>query len=403
MNFFAFAVLIAVLVPTLISGGHVLYLLRQFYWASEEARRYALCPACHSRIELTRFKCNHCSTVNELIPTEKEIFYTQCSGCGTRLPKLPRLGREGLIAICSNENCGFPIGKNAGKYREVAIPFLGNTSTGKTAFLTAWTVYAQTQLIRDYPVKLSFPFPGGDEFAKKCRTLFATGDNVDRTHERTPLGLGMDIVPKNGTNGLRVYFYDPAGEVFDYGPNSLQHFHYYDFMEGCIFLIDPFATPELRDRYDTASVGMVASEKSIEDSCEKFIRGLYEHNLARNEYHYAYCAVVITKADAIVSTKAKDGMLDLDSQIGNKAVQKEVSNDPSLDYEDVLSEICEQKLQQWGVGHVMQLLNEHFKEVRYFSVSAFGHPPQKGVPFAPQRIELPILWLLRKQRSNLFT
>ncbi|GHT44648.1 hypothetical protein FACS189454_02650 [Planctomycetales bacterium] len=278
------------------------------------------------------------------------------------------------------------LGKNAGQFPEIAIPLVGNSSTGKTAFLAAWTVYAQTQLPRAYSVNVSFPFQGGKEFAYECRKLFDAGVNVARTSNRSPSGIGMDIVSNNGKNGLRAYFYDPAGEVFDYDPNSLQQFHYYDFMNGCLFLIDPFATPGLRHRYNTASAGIAASEKSIEDGCGKFIRGLSAHNLAYDEYHYAYCAVVITKADAF----------GLDSQIGDKAVRKQMSDNPVLHYEDVLNEICEQKLEQWGMGHTLQLLEEHFKEVRYFSVSSYGHSPQTGKPFTPKRIEMPILWLLEQ-------
>jgi hypothetical protein len=339
--------------------------------------------------------CDHCGAANELIPIENEVFYKECS-CGHRLPKVPRYGRNELIALCPNHSPAFRIGKNAGKYYEMAIPIVGNTSTGKTAYLAAWTVYTQTQLTRVYSVNVSFPFQGGIEFSNECKKRFASGVNVERTFNRSPLGIGIDIVSINDSNnGLRAYFYDPAGEVFDPDPNtdSLSQFRYYDFMDGCLFLIDPFATPGLRDRYDTVSAGIAASDKSIEDSCEKFIRGLYDHHLARNEYHYAYCAVVITKADAF----------DLDSFIGDKAVREAMSEDPSLtneDYEDVLSEICEQKLEAWGMGHVLQLLNEHFREVRCFSVSAFGHPPQKGIPFKPRRVELPILWILNKNRQN---
>jgi hypothetical protein len=383
-----------ILIVAFIYVGYILYCLQRFWWAQGQAEGWTLCPVCHSAQPLQYYLCNHCSTVNDLMPTEQKVFYGNCTSCGCRLPKLPKNGRNDLIAVCNHHNPVVLLGKNAGQLTEIIIPLVGNNSTGKTAFLTAWTVYAQTQLPRKYAVEVSFPFSGGADFANKCKKRFAAGANVERTSNRMPPGIGMDIISRHRRRGLRVYFYDPAGEVFDADTNtanSLESFHYYNFMDACLFFIDPFATPGLRHRYNTASTGIAASEKSIEDGCEKFIRGLYTHDLARDEYHYARCAVVITKADAF----------DLDSQIGDAAVKKRLASDTCLEYEDALNDICEEKLKQWGMGHVQQLLEEHFKEVRYFSVSSYGHQPKTGVPFQPQRVELPVLWLLGQSHCGI--
>ena len=375
-------------------------------WAlRKHSQFYCLCPACHRMVTPTEFAC-HCGAVQDLTPTKREIFYQQCVMCGRRLPTLPWLGRNELIALCPNpiHTARYYIGQHAGKYPDMAIPLVGNTSTGKTEFLAAWVVYVQTQLERNYPVEVSYPFQGGPEFAKECQRRFANGASAARTSDRSPVGIGMDIVSTNGKGGLRAFFYDPPGEVFDFNPNSLQQFHYYDFMNGCLFLIDPFATPGLWGHYNTASFGIAASEKSIRDGCEKFINGLREHGLARSEYHFAYCAVVITKTDAKFTNRAGSVIFSLDSQIGDEAVRKVMSNDPSLVYEDVLDEICEEKLRRWGMGGALDILEENFVEVRYFSVSAYGKnktPVESKRNFTPERVEMPILWMLNKRNPKL--
>ncbi|MCL2348398.1 MAG: hypothetical protein FWC50_09070 [Planctomycetaceae bacterium] len=392
---------VCLVVALIIAGPAVftawlLYLFFQLDWAVRHSRRYSVCPACHRIIRLTVFQCDTCGRANELIPVEKEVFYKRCS-CGKRLPKLPRNGRDELIALCPYHQPCFPVGRHSGQYPDVLIPIVGGTSTGKSAFLAAWTIYAQGQLAYQYGVDVTFPFPGGSEYAAHCNQRFQQGIPPAKTSVTNPNGLGMDIVSRTTQKGIRVYLYDPAGEVFDpmrkESESSLVPFEYYDFMDGAVFVIDPFSIPEVQKKYPHSLLdeyGIQASDKRASDSCEKFIRGLYAHNLAIDEYHYASCAVVITKADAF----------DLDSRVGKAAAQKRMAADPGLGFEDALDEACSMQLKAWGLGHVLELLESHFKEVRCFSVSAFGHSPKPGVSFAPQRIELPILWLLNKKKPK---
>lgn len=387
--FFIFA-LIAV---PLAYAAYLVFRIVQLAWVTRRAETYAVCPACHRRIPLRMFLCDQCGTVHDLVPTEEEIFHKRC-GCGKSLPKLPQNGRDNLVVVCTNHQPVFTIGRNAGKYPEMLIPIVGGTSSGKSALLAAWTVYSQQKLSIERRVGVFFPFTGGRKYAEDCLKRFSDGIPPAKTSETNPLGLGMDIVSGDKRRGVRVYFYDPAGEVFDYDPNSLQPFHYYDYMNGALFVIDPFSTPVLRNKYSREALnshGFQASDKSVADSCEKFIRGMRLHHLRMDEYHYASCAVVVTKADAF----------DLDSLIGAKAVQRRMAEDPTIRFADALDEVCSEQLRAWGMGHVLKLLDEHFKEVRCFSVSAYGHPPQAGIPFVPERVELPILWLLDKKNPKL--
>ena len=374
------------------------------YWTNQlirvqnaiaSANRNTICPTCHRFVKLQFYQCDQCGEILDLTPTEHEIDFKTCP-CGRKMPKLPGHGRNECVAICSHADCRSLLGRDAGEYPETVIPIIGGPSTGKTAFLTAWTVYAQIRLSYEQKATAEFPFPSGKEYAKHCMTLFSKGLEPQKTSNRTPDALGMDITFKNKKRNTRLYLYDPAGEVFDYNPNSLQGFRYYDFMDGAVFLIDPFSIPLLRKKYDQ-QLQIFEKESSFQvfsnrtgDYSEKFIRGLYAHDLAKDEYHYASCAVVITKADAF----------DLDSIIGDQAAKRRIADNPRIIYEDALHDICFEQLHEWGIGHVLKQLQLHFKELRCFSVSAFGHMPKSGVPFAPQRIEMPVLWLMQQKQRR---
>lgn len=362
----------------------------QFRRAARQARGRVVCPACHHKVPIRYFLCSRCGRVNDLTPTEEEIFYAACP-CGERLPKLPRLGRDRLTAVCPNHKPVAPIATGAGHWPDIVLPIVGNTSAGKSAFLAAWVVYARTELARQANLDISFPFPGGEAYADECRRRFSTGTPPRKTSDTNPLGLGMDLVAPDARRGARLYLYDPAGEVFDHNPNSLQPFHYYDYMDGAIFLIDPFATPGLRRKYSDSDLyahHFEASDKNIGDGCEKFIRGMYGHNLAPDEYHFAACAVVITKAEAF----------DLDKLIGRQAAEAYMRKHPGMAFDEALGRVCRARLRQWGLGNVVKLLESHFNAVRYFSVSSYGHMPENNAPFEPARVEMPILWLLEQNR-----
>ena len=414
MIIIAYIILAIIFIAPLVYEAHIVYLMRkqvvlddQLKWARHLAQTNRVwCPACHRKVSPIAFLCSYCSNKNILIPEEGAIFSKPCVSCRKELPTVRQCGQDKLVAFCPTSGCNYRIGKYAGKFPEVIIPIVGDMSTGKSAFITAWSFCAEKNLKSDYGVTVSYPFDGG-QYTQKCIKLFEDGEIPEKTNDFNPHGIGMDILSEPDKGGIRLHFYDAAGEVFDplreESENTLVPLKYYDCMDGVIFIIDPFSTPTLRHKYPQTlleTYGFQASNNESELSCDKFIRGLYdEHDLARDEYHYAPCAVVITKADAIIK-KGEPDELNLDTLVGNEAVRAKKKQNSSMSDEDALHEACSSQLHEWGMGRVLTLLEEHFKEVRCFSVSAFGHLPQRGVPFVPQRIELPVLWLLRMQKHK---
>ena len=317
------------------------------------------------------------------------------------------------MAICPTPGCGHELGKNQGRHEEFIIPIIGGPSAGKTTFMDAWVVTACRTFTRKY--NITFPFPEDVSRSKKCIQYWDKGQRPEKTQlqfenrkrstvqkyeedqspEDTPVATatcqGMDIVPKNRTKGFRVYMFDPAGEFFDSGKNLLD-FTYYDYMDGVIFLIDPFAIAAVHQHYydklkDAEKLGFQVANRDMNDICDRFITSLKDyHQLGNNEYHYAHCAVVITKTDSF----------DLDELIGQKAIERLMKKKPSLNYLDAMNILCTNFLEKAGIGQILVKLEDHFEEVRCFSASAFGHMPDTGKMYTPERVDLPVKWIIKE-------
>ncbi|MDO4587987.1 MAG: hypothetical protein Q4C95_11940 [Planctomycetia bacterium] len=354
----------------------------------KSSQKSVICPKCHHIVPLKFFICPNCRRVQKVVPTEKSIFFFQCE-CGKVLPTTNENDRHLLTAVCPE--CYNIIGPKAGIHKEIIIPIIGGPSTGKSAFLGAWIVIAQQLFPRKYEMNISFPFPEDKKYVKNCNFLWSRGLKPEKTTVALPNGIGMDVVRQGKSHGLRIYCYDPAGEFFD-NTKILKNFVFYDYMDGAIFLIDPFTIKAVRNKFcsqifQMSSVGFQVSDRDVNDYCDRFINSLKRyHNLKDNQYHYAFCAVVITKTDAF----------DLDSYIGEKAVSVVMSKNPKLSFNEALNLVCVNFLETGGLGDVLEKLRTHFKEVRCFSVSAFGHMPDLNDDYNPKRVEHPFLWLLSK-------
>ena len=61
--------------------------------------------------------------------------------------------------------------------------------------------------------------------------------------------------------------------------------------------------------------------------------------------------------------------------------------------------LCREFLARSGFYNVCNMLDGEFKNVRYFPVSAMGHPPD-GRPYEPWGVMEPIMWILDHIRGD---
>ena len=94
---------------------------------------------------------------------------------------------------------------------------------------------------------------------------------------------------------------------------------------------------------------------------------------------------------------------DLDTLIGETAVQRKQRSQGNMSYEDALHLVCREQLEEWGYGNELEILGKLFDEVRCFSVSAYGHMPGQNRKFEAKRVMLPLFWCLQHDINNLIS
>lgn len=349
---------------------------------------YMLCPKCHNLTHRPIYICEKCGTEHRnLLPWFGGIFYRKCS-CGKYLPTTRILGRTDLIAVCPDPACGQVLGRRAEDSQIIAFSVVGGPSSGKTAFLMAAVNELTGKIARFRRWNIEIPLPGDRTSAERWTYFIDNGIAPQKTNIRQPTAFTLEILNDGLREKKRINFYDPAGEVFKES-GSLSGHLYHRFIEGVVFIIDPFTIPELarmyRNHLDQKRGVLEVIEKSPEDYCEALIISLErDHQLSKNKLQNAPCAIVLSKSDAF----------NLDDLIGTAAARNLMERYPQMSIEDALDAVCRGALVQWGMGNLLSLLEDHFGECRCFSVSAFGHSKDEIKPFQPQRVELPLLWLL---------
>ncbi|GHT21156.1 hypothetical protein FACS189419_01590 [Planctomycetales bacterium] len=376
---------------------------RAFEAVKQQSKTWTICPHCGELVWLQTFRCSFCQTENEVMPAlvnggEKIAEFKQCVNCRQPLPAVHFDGRERLTAVCPK--CSQNIGSQAGIYQEIVIPVLGSSQTGKSAYLAA-LIY---RLQQRFGSRLTFPFPGVADDVQENVKLFAQGVSPQKTQNTQRSSFVADIQGNLPGTGIRLFFYDLAGELYN-DERKMSELLFFDLMDETIILVDPFTIPEIRSRYEQelrSRTGFDVGDGDFDQNVSRIKNGLVKYEYRNYEYEYrdsdkvthpymelgqklsARCAVVITKTDAF----------ELDALAGEQAIQNALLENPHWNYEKAMHEVCLRQLENWGLGNSLRNLQEIFREVRCFSVSSFGHMPESGQFFVPQRVELPLNWLL---------
>jgi chitodextrinase len=189
-------------------------------------------------------------------------------------------------------------------------------------------------------------------------------------------------------------FVDSAGEQ----ASSLTAAFTLEYLEACdglIILLDPFALPGARAALSLPSAAINVDDhrplKVVETITEKL---RVELDLRMRQKIRIPAAVVFTKMDAFFP------LLDRSSPLMSKAPRLNAYNDEDGQR---VHEQMRSLLHRWGGQDIDAQISGHYRDFRYFGVSALGAEPDYpryevdpgGV--RPHRVEDPVLWLLSKK------
>jgi hypothetical protein len=302
-------------------------------------------PSCYEKIALPIYACPTCDRWHRrLTPGGAGAFRHVCR-CGARLPTTIPLGRYRLTAYCPH--CQRRLPERIGRVRVEPIPFVGGPAAGKTTFMFL-AIRALHARSRGMGGRVAFVERRHQQAYAGAVAEFQRGGQLAKTGPGLPLATMVDVeLPGSGRRIL--YLFDPAGEQFA-GAAQVESLRYLDHGEALLFIVDPFALPEVR-RSLTADEDVFAVQSADEDPADTLQRVLNELRARPDKGRQKRVAVVVTKADLLARTAVGKGL----RRDGSVLVADGPEDDPVRSW-----------LEGLGLGNTTRTLDQLAAQVRYF-------------------------------------
>jgi len=351
------------------------------------------CPDCH-RKAVPHFRCPKCSSlISDLRPSPYGVLQAKCSKCGATLPTLDTLGRLSLQKVCSSSDCSRDLDDPAfGRNGEFHFAIIGATSSGKTNLMVT-SVWRFEQAFA--PANgLTVAFANSTEkhvYDQWVRRLMS-GQVMDKTDSRyQPRAFTLTVNSAAGL-GCRLYVYDAAGDDFAEEDRMAGH-HFQEFIDGIIFVLDPFAEQEIRAALLAHGKGTelkktnpapVAAHEIVARMVSR-LEGVM-HVAAGGTFPIPI-AVVLTKGDAG----------ELEREIGAIRSTEQHYTGISAATQDGERQAADVRrfLAKSGLDNTLRILETRFARVGYFLTSALGRNADGGdsSAFRPRGVIAPLVWL----------
>ncbi|TDD64220.1 TRAFAC clade GTPase domain-containing protein [Actinomadura rubrisoli] len=304
-------------------------------------------PFCYERIGLPEYACPGCGARHaRLAPGAGGAFRHVCR-CGTRLPTTVPLGRFRLAAFCPH--CGGPLPERIGRVRVEPLPFVGGPAAGKTTFMFLG-IRALHGRARAMHGRLAFVEQRHAQAYAGAIREFQRGGRLAKTGPELPLATMLDVELPGRARRI-LYLFDPAGEHYT-GATEVESLRYLDHGEALLFIVDPFALPQVRRALTEDEQRLVdrAAASSEEDPADTLQRVLNELRSRPDQGRQKRVAVIVTKTDLLARTE----------------IGRCLGQEPDPDLRGWLSRV--------GLGNTVRTLDQVAGHVRYLA-SGLGTEP----------------------------
>ena len=375
-------------------GFSVIWLVDRIYLTRKKI--FTACHECKEKSLIPTYICPRCGAKHtDLTPGVYGILKRKCN-CGEKLPTTFFNGRKELEAECPH--CGHKLTDR--ESRPICIPIVGGRSVGKTAFITAFSKEFIENVAPSKGFNIEFYNDKKADIYKEITQDYSAGstrmtDRPQDVNAASSISFSFFVqLPELSPERL-VHVYDIAGEVFtDNSENEVQK--QYEYCQGIVLIIDPFAIPSIRIKYeellepaDVAGIG----KADINGIINSFLNKLREvTGLSDNKMATVPLAVVISKIDSA----------GLEQDVGTMAVNKYMRNEPEkyTDFYDTQDYLCRKFLKENDMESFLQNIDIQFKNNRFFACSAIGHTRDKG-QYKPEGVLAPMEWLIRNADSKM--
>jgi len=354
---------------------------------------FTACNECKNKYLIPTYLCSSCGVQHtNLTPGVYGIMHRVCE-CGERLPTAFFNGRKKLKAICPG--CleeGKTTYLNDRESRPLCVPVVGGRSVGKTAYITAFSKKFVEFVAPDNGLDIEFYNKNKENIYSEIKTDFAHGSTrmTARTQDITKassVSFSFFVKSPELNPERLVHIYDIAGEVFtDNNENEVQK--QYEYCQGIIFMIDPFAIPMVRARYES---GLTPEDKAgigkadINGIINVFINKLREvTGLSDRKMSKVPVAIVIGKIDSA----------NLAFEFSDEKIEELLYNCnlEGINKSDAVDYLCRKFLRDNEMSGFVNAINMKFKNNRFFAASAIGHTRDAGA-YNPVGVLEPMEWI----------
>ena len=350
-------------------------------------RNVQYCPHCYNTFNMPEFICPECGRVHkELIPGRCGVLFVRC-GCNKKiLPCATFTGRSRLVAKCPA--CTVELA--AANARHLSIALIGGESTGKTAFLSAFS----KSYIDNAKKKKALTVNGKPaNYFDELSRIFSSGKTSKESESRT-----YSLVHKYGKREKdNLVIYDTLADYIlaDSYPRSPKYLGYCD---GIIVLIDPLSVRSVRDTLATVGDTKTTTDYSADEVDKLVVQFKNQYakicGIKSGKMSRIPVAIVVNKVDIEI----------VKSEIGRDTISELYNQNMAAycnDFDGAKNQICRAYLEKLGLINVLNNIDATFLNVDYFPVSAIGHVSEEGVKFTPIGVLNPVAWIARKNHSSI--
>jgi hypothetical protein len=346
------------------------------------------CPECHHRA-VPLFRCPGCSElISDLWPTLYGVWTAPCR-CGVRMRTTDLGGR--LLRyekVCRNPACKRDLKDKAlGRSSEFHFAVVGAVSSGKSNLMITG-VWQLEEFAPSNGLDVNFTNPEEEQAYRGCIARFLEGRFLEKT--------GAGVIPKAFNVSVRspstttlLYLYDAAGEDFEAGEVRLLSHSFHDYIDGILFVVDPFAEPDLHRGQSREQVKR--SFPASTDAADILGRLIpFWESILRVPPHGQFpipLALVVTKMDACGLEQRLAPAFNPNKRCAHLEEAVEQAEGNSAEVRRFLIE--------GGLANFVAMVEARFPRVAFFGVSALGRVPDQAnhSPYRPRGALAPLLWL----------
>jgi hypothetical protein len=301
------------------------------------------CGTCHHRVPFPVYACPGagCRLRHGDVRPGRFGALARVCACGARLPTLLVLGSYRMKGFCPY--CDRPLADRIGSAREIAVPFLGPTASGKTRLMLT-LVTALEELSVGGGGRVVQVSADTVQRLGELRATIARGQSPPPTRTELPRAYSLNATTGRGPEWF-VHLFDVAGERLNRRDDA-DELRYLALARTFVFVVDPLAVAAFWDGLPPGAQGELGRFRSHQPPDALLTDTSQRIEALGARRRRARVAVAVSKNDLIAALPP----------------MADVGADPAA--------VEAWLIEHLGLGNLVRNLRHEFRHVRFFFTAA---------------------------------